>query len=109
MELTQNKKLIQLAISALLALMFVNLYLKSKERTIENSFSMVAVLAAAKDIPPRTVLNSSMLTVKEVPIQFIEPGAIMVKYPGQEIDKIKGKITVVSIPEGAQISQSNLM
>src|SRR5689334_10955349 len=107
-ELSQNKKLIQFGVSAILALIFVNFYLKSKEQTIESSYSMVTVLTASRDIPPHTALSPSMLSTKDMPALYVEPGAILVKYPGQEQERVKGKITVSAIPEGAQITQSNL-
>ena len=49
----QNKKIIQLGISLLMALVFVNFYLKGKEQNIENSYGMVEVVAASRDIPRR--------------------------------------------------------
>ena len=108
MEITQHKKLIQLAVSAGMALLFVNYYLKSRETTIENGYNMVSVLTASRDIPPHTALDATMLSVKDVPLKFVQPGVILVKFPGQEIDRIKGKVTISAIPEGTQITQANL-
>jgi pilus assembly protein CpaB len=104
----QSKKLIQLALSAAMALLFVNFFLKSKEKAIEDSFGMVTVLAAARDIPPRTALTPAVLTTRQVPLKFLEPGAILIKYQGQELERIAGKVTVSAIPAGSQITQSNL-
>jgi len=104
----QNKKLLQLVISAVMALLFVNFYLKSKEQTIETSFGMVSVLSAARDIPPQSAITADDIAVKQVPLKFLEPGAIMVKYPGAGLDRVLGKVTLAPIPAGGQITQSNL-
>lgn len=104
----QNKKLIQLIASAVLTLLFVNFYLKNKERTIENGFDMVEVLTAARDIPPHTQLSPDLLTTKQIPFRFMDPGAIMIKIPSQDIARIQSKVTIAAIPAGSQITQSNL-
>ncbi len=105
----QNKKAIQLVISAVMALLFVNFYLKQKEQAIESAYGMVEVLTAARDIPPRTMLTPSYLTTRQVPQRFIQPGAIMVKIPSQALSKVQGKVTIAALPEGSQLTQSNLM
>ena len=104
----QNKKLIQLGISALMALLFVNFYLRGKEQNIENNYGMIEVLAASRDIPPYTLLNESYLSIKQVPFKFMEPGAIIVKIPDQAYQRVVGKITMTGIPADAQITQANL-
>jgi pilus assembly protein CpaB len=103
-----NKKLVQVVVSGAMALLFVNFYLKQKEENIEVGYGMVKVLAASRDIPPHTALNAEFLTTKEVPSKYVEPGAIQVKYPGQETDRIRGKVTVSAIAAGSTITQSNL-
>jgi pilus assembly protein CpaB len=104
----QNKKLMNVLISAVLALAFVNFYLRGRETNIENSFGMVDVLSAGRDIPPHTAINASWVTTKRVPQRYVEPGAILVKLPGDGISKIKDKITAIAMPEGTQITQSIL-
>jgi Flp pilus assembly protein CpaB len=104
----QNRKVIQLVVSAVMALLFVNFYLKSKEKTIEDAYGMVEVLSAARDIPPHTLLSVGYLTTQRVPLKFMQPGAYMVKIPSQVLARVQGKVTVAAIPEGAQITQSNL-
>jgi Flp pilus assembly protein CpaB len=105
----QNKKLIQLLISAFMALLFVNFYLKQKEQAIENAYGMVEVLTAKRDIPPRTQLSAAYLTTQRVPQKYMEPGAVMVKIPADATARVMGKVTIAAVPEGAQIVQSNLM
>jgi pilus assembly protein CpaB len=104
----QNKKLIQFLTSAVLALLFVQFYLKSKEQNIELSYGMVDVLSASRDIPPRRALTAEVLTTKKVALQFVEPGAFREKIPGQAIKRVLGKVTMAAIPAGAQITQTNL-
>jgi Flp pilus assembly protein CpaB len=104
----QNKKLIQLVISGILALAFVNFYLKAKEQNIEGQYSIVDVVSAARDISPHTQITSALLTTKKVPLQYVEPGAFTVKIPGQAMDRIIGKVTVSAISAGAQITAVNL-
>jgi Flp pilus assembly protein CpaB len=104
----QNKKLIQILVSAIMAILFFKFYLKQKEQAIEISYGMVEVLSAARDIPPHTQLSANYLTTQMVPLKYMQPGAFMVKIPEQARDRIKGKVTIAAIPEGSQIVQSNL-
>jgi Flp pilus assembly protein CpaB len=104
----QNKKLVQLVISAVLALAFVNFYLKGKEQALESAYGMVEVVAAARDIPPHTQLTAAYLTTKKVPLKFVEPGAFRVKIPGQGLDRIIGKVTAAAVSANAQITSVNL-
>src|SRR5688500_10097906 len=104
----QNKKVIQFGVSALMALAFVQFYLKQKEDAISNAYGMVEVLSAARDIPPHTKLSANYLTTQKVPLKFMAPGAYMVKIPSETFTRIKDKVTLAAIPEGSQIVQSNL-
>jgi Flp pilus assembly protein CpaB len=104
----QNKKLIKLVISGILAVAFVKFYLKSKEMNIESGYGMVEIVSAARDIPPYTQITASQLTTKMVPQKFAEPGAFRIKIPGEGFEHVIGKVTIAAIPAGAQISSSNL-
>jgi Flp pilus assembly protein CpaB len=104
----QNKKLVQVVISGILALAFVNFYLKAKEQSIESQFGMVDVVAAARDIPPHTQITAALLTTRKVPLKFIEPGAFRIKIPGQAMDRVLGKVTISAVSAGAQIISANL-
>ena len=104
----QNKKLMQLIISGVLALAFVKFYLTAKEQNMESEYGMVDVVAAAKDIPPHTLITDSLLTTKKVPLKFVEPGSFRIKIPGQAMDRIIGKVTTSAISAGAQITNVNL-
>lgn len=105
---SNSKKISQLVVSGLMALLFVNFYLKAKEKTIENSYGMVDVLAAAKDIPPHTALTPAYITIKQVPLKFVEPGAVPVKILDQSMKRVMGKVTVAAVQEGAQLVMANL-
>ena len=106
--MSQNKKLMQLVISAVLALAFVNFYLKAREQNIESSYGMVDVVSALRDIPPHTQITAAFLTTKSVPLKFVEPGAYRIKIPGHGFDRVIGKITDGAISAGAQITSVNL-
>ena len=105
----QNKKVIQLAVSAVLAFFFVNFYLKQKEEAIATAYGMVEVLTAARDIPPHTQLAEAYIITQKVPLKYVAPGAYMVKIPSEAFSRVKGKVTVAATPEGTQIVQSNLV
>ncbi len=104
----QNKKIIQLGLSALFALAFVQFYLKEKESAIANAYGMVEVLTASRDIPPRTELKERFLTTQKVPLKYVAPGAVIVKIPSDMLAKVRGKVTIAAMPEGTQVVQSNL-
>jgi Flp pilus assembly protein CpaB len=107
--LFQNKKLIQIGISAMLAVFFVRFYLKSQEDRIQDSYGMVEVLVASRDIPPRTLLNPGYLTIERVPRKFVQPGAVLVKIPEQALERVRGKLTVAGVPARAQLLMANLI
>jgi Flp pilus assembly protein CpaB len=104
----QNKKLIQLIISAAMTLLVIQLYFKAKEQNIELGFGMINVLAAAKDIPPNQAITADLLTVKQVASRDIEPGAFREKLPGEARKRVVGKVTMSAIPAGGQILVTNL-
>ena len=104
----ENKKIIQLIASGLMALLFVQFYLKSKEQNIELGFGMVNVLVAGQDIPPNHAITAELVTTKTVAGRDIEPGAFRVKIPGDTLKRVVGKVTMAAIPAGGQIIQTNL-
>lgn len=104
----KNPKLIQLLVSGVMALIFVNIYLKSHEQNISNQYNMVEVLVASRDIAPHKAITPDFLTIRQIPQKFMEPGAILVKEPDAAMARVKGKVTAVPIPAGATILFSNL-
>jgi Flp pilus assembly protein CpaB len=105
----KNKKLIQFIVSLVALFLFINYYLKGKEQSMEGQYGTVQVLAAARDVPPHTQLQQGDLMTKQVPLKYLEPGAYMVKIPGQAEGMVQGKVTIASIAAGAQITQANLV
>lgn len=106
--MADNRKLIQILVSGGVALFFVNYYLKAREKGIENGFAMVDVLAASRDIPARTEIRPDQIMTKRVPERYLEPGAILIKDPSNEYQKVKQKLTVAAIPAGGSIIMANL-
>jgi len=106
--MADQRKLIQIVISGVVALVFVNFYLKGREQHLEGGYVMIDVLAAAKDIPSRTEIRPDQLTTKRVPQKYMEPGSIIIKVPGTEYDKVKQKVTIAGILSGATITYANL-
>ena len=103
-NILNNKKLMRLFLSAVLAFLFVNLYLKDAKENQERPFSKVAVLTALREIPPHTLIKPSYLVTREIPVKFIEPGAVMVKIP-EQANQVLNKVSIAAIPAGAQITQ----
>lgn len=99
----QNKKLYQLILSGFLAIAFIKFYLSQKEEAIATAYGMIEVLVAGRDIAPRTELSEGYLTTMRVPLKYVAPGAIMVKIPDEAYNRIRGKITIASMPKGTQI------
>ncbi len=107
--MNKHKKIIQIAISAILAIGFIKFYLQEKEDAISNAYGMVEVLTASRDIPPRTELTEKYVISQKVPMRYVAPGAVIVKIPTDAMSKVKGKVTIAATPEGSQIVLSNLM
>lgn len=91
-----------------MALVFVNIFLKSKEDAAESRYGMVEIISAARAIQPDKVITASQLTIKRVPQKVMEPGAILVKEVDMAYKRVIGKVAVAPIPPGASILQSNL-
>jgi len=104
----ENKKVVQLLLSAVMTLLIVQLYFKAKEQNIALGFGMVTVLVASNDIPPNQAVTADMIGIKQVSAQDIEPGAFREKIPGEARKRVIGKVTMAAIPAGGQIMQTNL-
>jgi Flp pilus assembly protein CpaB len=104
----ENKKILQLLASGIMALLFIQFYLKSKEQNIELGFDMVNVLVAGQDIPPNHAITADLVTTKTVAGRDVEPGAFRVKIPGEALKRVIGKVTMSAIPGGGQILLTNL-
>jgi len=103
-----NKKLLQLLMSAVITFGIWQLYLKAKEENQEMALGMVEVISAGRVIPSQKPIASDWITVKQVPARFVQPGAFREKVKGLHLKKIIGKTTSVTLPEGAQLTQAML-
>lgn len=64
---------------------------------------MVAVLVAAKHLPPKTVLQADMLQMQKVPLSFAHPEAL------SDVRQAVGRIVKEPILPGEQVAQSRLL
>jgi Flp pilus assembly protein CpaB len=108
-NMLQNKKLIQLLISAVMAAVFVQFYLKAKEENIDMAYNLVDVIVASRDIAPNKALTEDSITTRKVADRFVEPGAFREKIPGEARKRVLGKVVLSALPAGAQILQTNLI
>ena len=90
----------------LLAALFGMLYLGSQRDQLLGSSEMVRVYVAADDIKANTPLEGSMLTVRQIPRAFLQPGVITVT-EAPEKEKVKG-VTLVPIRENEQVVRTKL-
>lgn len=67
-----------------------------------SSGVVIKVVHAASYIPSGTVINSSMIELKELPKSYVQPGALV------SSEEAIGKISVAPISEGEQILANKL-
>lgn len=103
-----NKKIIQVVVSLVVTLVLVNFYFKNREQSMVSTYDMVTVFVAARDIPPHTLMQPALLATRQIPLKFMEPGAVMVKIMDQDVRRVLGKVTQISIQSGAQVTQNAL-
>lgn len=95
------------AVLGLLAVAFVQGYLKREEAKLREKFrraqgKSVKVLIAASDIPEQTQVDAKMVAVKMKPEESLQPHALV------DPDQAVGKIALVPIYAGEQIQDSKL-
>ncbi|MDH7480971.1 MAG: Flp pilus assembly protein CpaB [Armatimonadota bacterium] len=71
-------------------------------RLSDESRQPVAVVAASKDIPARTIITQDMVRVNDFPRKLIPPNAAV------SIDSVVGKVALQTIKEGNPISMNQL-
>lgn len=64
---------------------------------------MAIVLVAGKDIPPQVPITPSDLLIKEIPVEYIQPGAV------STLDEVIGQIVSTPIAAGEQIMKTKLL
>ncbi len=68
-----------------------------RKKLLENYQSPIEVVVAAKDLPPQTVIESSMLTFAKVPERFAQP------YSVRDPNQLVGLMTLVDVAAGEQV------
>lgn len=101
----------------ILAIVLLNSYLKRREneiweKTKQNQqqaqpstppAKMAIVLVAGKDIPPQVPITPADLLIKEIPVEYIQPGAV------PSLDQVIGQIASAPIAAGEQILKTKLL
>jgi len=83
---------------AIFALFIAYSYLNDIERKIIGSVTPVKVVVAVKDIPEGTHLDESHVTLKEIPVKSLQPGANLDK-----ISNVLDKVVLIPVLKGTQI------
>ncbi len=100
------------------AILLLNSYLKRRETEIWERIKQVQqqqaqptkppsqmgiVLVAGKDIPPQLPITPTDLLIKEIPVEYIQPGAVT------SLDEVIGQIASIPIAAGEQILKTKLL
>jgi len=99
------------------AILLLNSYLKRRETEIWERIKQVQrqaqpaqpasqkgiVLVAGKDIPPQVPITPADLLIKEIPLEYIQPGAV------GSLDEVIGQIASTPIAAGEQILKTKLL
>jgi len=118
-ELQKKFPLIIAIAFGVLAIFMLNIYLKQKEadllvkvqETVRQGRAQGAggqaqqigvVLLAQHDIPAQAPITPSDLMIKEVPVEYIQPGAV------SSLDQVIGQIASVQISAGEQILSTKI-
>ncbi|MCX5702211.1 MAG: Flp pilus assembly protein CpaB [Candidatus Omnitrophica bacterium] len=103
----------------ILAIVLLNIYLKQKEADLlvkvkeavqrggiqgagGQAQQIGVVLLAQKDIPVQTPITPSDLMIKEVPVEYIQPGAVA------SLDQVIGQLAIAPITAGEQILSTKI-
>jgi len=99
------------------AIFLLNTYLKKRETEIwekikklpretqpaQPTAQTAIVLVAVKDISPQVPITPADLLIKEIPIEYIQPGAVT------SLDEVIGQIASTPIAQGEQILKTKLL
>lgn len=116
MELQRKLPLFIAIACGILAILLLNIYLSRRETEMWEKLKeqvqpvvqpqpqpqLKAVLVAGRDIDPQTPITHQDLMIREVPVDYIQPGAIT------SLDRIIGQVSSLPISRGQQILQANL-
>lgn len=98
-QMPRNRVLAAALCLAAVAAILVYAYMS---RLSDESRQPVAVVAASKDIPARTIITQDMVRVNDFPRKLIPPNAAV------SIDSVVGKVALQTIKEGNPISMNQL-
>lgn len=87
---------------AVIAMIFVSVYINTREAVMLEEAKMVKVVIATDDILQNTPIEESRIQVINVPQKYFQPGATA------DPNDVKGQITTVGIKKGAQILLTEL-
>ena len=104
----EKKSALLPTILAIAAAFLYLMFLSAKERELSSAYQTVTVLAAAVDIPARTVLKSGLVETIAMPRKFMQQDAIEIRSPA-DVKLINNLVTRIRIPRGNQIAQSALV
>lgn len=99
------------------AILLLNSYLKRRETEIWEKIKqnqqqaqpakppsqMAIILVAGKNIPPQVPITPADLLIKEIPVEYIQPGAV------SSLDEVMGQISSSPIAAGEQILKTKLL
>ncbi|MDP3732540.1 MAG: Flp pilus assembly protein CpaB, partial [Candidatus Omnitrophota bacterium] len=120
MQLQQIQKRLPLIIAlacGIWAILLLNSYLKKRETEIWERIKqaqqqaqparppvqMGIALVAGKDIPPQVPITPADLLIKEIPVEYIQPGAVT------SLEDVMGQIASSPIAAGEQILKTKLL
>ena len=87
---------------ALISMIFVGVYITTKEKVLEGELRKVQVVVATQDILPTTPIDSTMMETVSVPKKYFQPGAY--SNPAE----VEGQIAMTGIKKGTQILGTQL-
>jgi pilus assembly protein CpaB len=85
-----------------LAVILMITWASARESQLLQLSDMKDVLVVTRDVPPNTILDEQVLSRKQVPATYVQPGAVT------SVDAVRGRIAVVPIPRGAQVLSTYL-
>lgn len=116
-EIQKRLPLIIAVACGILAILLLNIYLQRKETellekakqakaakpTEQPQVRLGVILVAQKDIPAQTIITQSDLSLREIPVDYIQPGAAVY------MNEVVGQISSVPINTGEQILKTILL
>ncbi len=93
--------LLSIVLGAIAAVMILT-WARGRESELLQLSQMKDVLVATKDIPANTIIDEQLVQRRQVPSTYMQPGAI------GDVEAVKGRVTSIPIPLGAQIINTYL-